>query len=87
MAKKRIDEHTLKVLEFDEVLTILASFASSGLGRNAAMVLYPSIELEWITLRIKQTTELKNLLQQNISIPLAGLKDIAPLLTNLPVGC
>jgi len=81
MAKKRIDEHTLKVLEFDQVLAILASFASSGLGKNAAMQVYPSIDPEWITLRMKQTTELKNLLQRNISIPLAGLKDITPLLT------
>jgi len=81
MAKKRIDEHTLKVLEFEPVLAILASFASSGLGRNAAMQIYPSLDGEWINARMAQTTEMKNLLQRNISIPLAGLKDIGPLLT------
>ena len=36
MGQKRIDEHTLNVLEFAQVLELLAGFASSDLGRDAA---------------------------------------------------
>ncbi|MHC4060570.1 MAG: endonuclease MutS2 [Planctomycetota bacterium] len=80
MARKRIDEHTLKVLEFKEVREILASFASSELGKEAARALYPSVEEGWVIERIAETSELKGLLERGIRIPLAGLRDIRGLL-------
>jgi DNA mismatch repair protein MutS2 len=80
MARRRIDEHTLKVLEFDEVREILASFGSSTLGKDAAKLLYPSVDAAWIKERISQTSELKGLLERGIRIPLAGLRDIRELL-------
>jgi dsDNA-specific endonuclease/ATPase MutS2 len=47
MAGKRIDEHTLEVLEFEEIRRTLASFAASDLGKDAARGLYPSVDLRW----------------------------------------
>ncbi|MHC4645572.1 MAG: endonuclease MutS2 [Planctomycetota bacterium] len=86
MAQKRIDEHTLKVLEFDQVRQILASFASSGLGKDAAAALYPSLDSDWINERIAETTELKNLLERGVAIPLAGLRDIGELIRGFGHG-
>ncbi|MHC4629037.1 MAG: endonuclease MutS2, partial [Planctomycetota bacterium] len=80
MARKKIDEHTLEVLEFDQVLKVLASFASSGLGKDAAMALYPSLDIDWIVDRLAETTGLRHLLDQGIRVPLAGLRDIRTLL-------
>jgi DNA mismatch repair protein MutS2 len=80
MSHKRIDDHTLDVLEFEQVRQILASFASSKLGQDAAMTLYPSLDANWITDRIAETTELKRLLEQEVRVPLAGLRDIRTLL-------
>ena len=80
MARKRIDDHTLDVLEFDQVRKILASFAGSKLGQDAAMALYPSLDQDWIADRLAETTELRQLLDQGIRIPLAGLRDIRGLL-------
>jgi DNA mismatch repair protein MutS2 len=80
MARKTIDDHTLNVLEFEEVLKLLAFFASSKLGKDAALALYPSLDAGWIANRIAETTELKCLLEQGIRIPLAGLHDIRTLL-------
>jgi len=80
MARKRIDDHTLDVLEFDQVLKVLASFAGSKLGKDAAMALYPSLDARWITERLAETTELKRLLEQGMRVPLAGLRDIRTLL-------
>jgi DNA mismatch repair protein MutS2 len=80
MARRRIDDHTLDVLEFDQVRKVLASFASSKLGKDAAMALYPSLDQNWIAGRLAETTELRQLLDQGIRIPLAGLRDIRELL-------
>jgi DNA mismatch repair protein MutS2 len=80
MARRRIDEHTLKVLEFDEVKSMLASFAVSDLGRDAARSLYPSIDVRWAKSRIAETTELRTVLERGERIPLAGIRDIRPLL-------
>ena len=83
MVRKRIDEHTLKVLEFEEVKSILASFASSDLGRDAARSLYPSIDARWARTRVAETSELKLVLDRGERVPLAGLRDIRPLLKQL----
>jgi len=80
MAGKRIDEHTLKVLEFEEVLHLLASYAASDLGRDAARALYPSVDLRWAEARIAETTELAKVLDRGERVPMAGLRDIRPML-------
>ncbi len=80
--KKKIDDHTLDVLEFGQVRSVLASFASSPLGRDASEALYPSLDAEWIARRIAETTELKRLLEQGTRVPLAGLRDIRTVLEN-----
>jgi len=80
MARKRIDDHTLDVLEFDQVRRALATFASSKLGEDAAMALYPSLDLDWISGRLSEATELRSLLDRGTRLPLAGLRDIRPLL-------
>ena len=80
MAGKRIDEHTLRVLEFEDVKTILASFAASDLGRDAARGLYPSVDRHWVQGRIAETTELTGVLERGERVPMAGLRDIRPVL-------
>ncbi len=79
MAVKRIDEHSLKVLEFEQIRQILASYAQSGPGRAAAAKIYPSMDEEWISRRLCETTEMKALLSKGDSLPLGGLSDIGPL--------
>jgi DNA mismatch repair protein MutS2 len=83
VSSKRIDDHTLKVLEFGQVLEILASFASSDLGRQAARALFPSTDPAWIEPRLAQTSQLKALLDQGARVPLAGIRDIRPLIQRL----
>ncbi|MBP8303389.1 MAG: endonuclease MutS2, partial [Phycisphaerae bacterium] len=80
---KRIDDHTLKVLEFDQVLEVLASFAASDLGRQAARALYPSTDPDWIRMRLAQTAQVRDLLDRGERIPLAGIRDIRPVFEKL----
>lgn len=78
MAGKRIDPHTLGVLEFSAIRDILATFAASDLGRDAAMALYPSVDGRWAKTRIAETSELRAVLDRGERVPMAGLKDIRP---------
>lgn len=80
MAGRRIDEHTLRVLEFEDVKKILASFAASDLGRDAAKSLYPSVDLRWAKARVAETTELTAVLDRGERVPMAGLRDIRAML-------
>lgn len=80
MGRKQIDQHSLTVLEFGAVVAALGSFAASDLGRDAARSLYPSIDPRWTKLRIAETTELRLVLDRGERIPMAGLRDIRPLL-------
>ncbi|MBN1844728.1 MAG: hypothetical protein JW810_03525 [Sedimentisphaerales bacterium] len=80
MTKRRIDDHTLEVLEFSAVRETLAAYASSGLGRQAALGLYPASDPDWIGQRLGETSELKGLLERQIRIPLAGIRDICGIL-------
>jgi DNA mismatch repair protein MutS2 len=80
MAGKRIDEHTLKVLEFEEVKNLLASYAASDLGKTAARGVYPSVDFRWAAARVAETTELTKVLDRGERVPMAGLRDIRPIL-------
>jgi DNA mismatch repair protein MutS2 len=80
MAGKRIDEHTLRVLEFEEIRTLLASYAASDLGKDSARGLYPSVDARWAAARVAETTELTKVLDRGERVPMAGLKDIRPIL-------
>jgi len=81
MAGKRIDEHTLEVLEFEEIRRTLASFAASDLGKDAARVVYPSVALRWAAARLAAPTELTKVLDRGERVPMAGLRDIRPVLS------
>jgi DNA mismatch repair protein MutS2 len=80
MAGRRIDEHTLRVLEFEDVKNIAASFAASDLGRDAARALYPSVDLRWARMRMAETTEMASILDRGERVPMAGLRDIREML-------
>lgn len=79
MSQKKIHQHTLDVLEYQKILEILARYASSPLGRSAALQLYPSTQRHWIQQRLAETSQLKALLDAGERIPLAGLCDLNTL--------
>ncbi len=80
MTRKQIDEHTIGVLEFDAIRKILATFAASDLGRDAAGRLYPSTDPRWARVRIAETSEMRAILDRGERVPMAGLRDIRSML-------
>jgi DNA mismatch repair protein MutS2 len=75
-----MEEHALKVLEFDKVVNMLAEHAATTLGRERALDLVPQRDLQWIRQMQAETSEAKSILQVHGSVPLGGIKDIRPLL-------
>jgi DNA mismatch repair protein MutS2 len=68
-------------LEFDRVLDRLIRLCSSEPGRAFARALAPRCEASWIELELQRVTEAKDLIIAEGSVPLEGIKDIAPTLS------
>lgn len=75
-----MDPHSLKVLEFSQLLEILLRYASTSLGRNAILKLLPYSE-EWKIVRaLQQTSEMRKIVESQLRVPLAGIEDLRTLL-------
>ena len=81
-----MNQHTLNVLEYDKIIELLASYATSGLGKNLAQRIRPLTDIRQIELLIAETTELKTVLSPNLRLPLGGLHDLFPILEQLEKG-
>jgi len=62
-------------LEWQPLLTLVSTYASSSVGRESILALVPSTDESWITTEHALTAELRLLLDEQISIPLGGLFD------------
>ena len=67
---------SLKVLEYQEIKTILKKYTSSTLGCLMIDKMVPFKEKEPIVISLEQTLELKRFLQKGRRLPLAGLSDM-----------
>jgi DNA mismatch repair protein MutS2 len=81
-----VDEHTLRVLEFEKVLALLASETAFSIGRELALAVRPetdyatALELQW------QTAEARLLDQMGVDIPFSGARDIRPHIRAASIG-
>ncbi len=81
-----MNEHALERLEYPQVIEILASFATSGLGKKAVRELKPLSDREQVERLMAETTELKALLMPEQDLPIGGLHDLAFILSKLEQG-
>ncbi len=70
-----VEAADLAALEWQPLLALVAGFAASSVGRDAILALTPSTDESWITAQHRLTAELRLLLDEQISIALAGLFD------------
>jgi len=75
-----MDQHTLDILEFYRIREILATYATSSLGKSLAASIQPDTDIHRIETWQKQVTELRNLLGNDGRLPLGGIRDIRPFL-------
>ena len=77
-----MDQHTLDILEFHKIREILATYATSSLGKSLAVSIQPDTDIQRIEVWQRQITELKRLLEDG-KLPLGGIRDIRPFLAEL----
>ena len=81
-----MDDHTIRVLEFEKVLALLAAQTAFSVGRELALAVRPATNYEDAFELQSQTAELRLLDQMGIDIPFAGARDIRPLIHGAAIG-
>jgi DNA mismatch repair protein MutS2 len=77
-----MDQHTLDILEFHRIREILATYATSSLGKSLASSIQPETDIRRIEVWQGQVTELKRLLGDG-RLPLGGIRDVRPFLEEI----
>lgn len=70
----------LNKLEYNKILNILQTFAKTNMGKNSTLNLKPSFDSKTVQLLLDETTEAKELLENNGSLPIEELPDLASYL-------
>jgi len=81
-----MDTHTLELLEFDRIRTLVAARAACSLGKEAARRMEPSRDPGEIRSRQALTTEMAEALSSGLTPPFGGLHDIRPQVRRAQVG-
>jgi len=72
----QVDDHTLRVLEFQKVLALLADEAAFSIGRELSLAVVPETEYAHAFELQARTSEMRLLDQMGIDVPFAGAHDI-----------
>jgi DNA mismatch repair protein MutS2 len=81
-----LNPKTLNILEYPKVLQKLAAYTSFSAGRELALALEPSSDIDEVRTRMDVTTEAVRLLQLKSDITLGGAHDIRDLVRQAEVG-
>ena len=81
-----VDDHTLRVLEFGKVLSLLADEAAFSIGRELALAVRPETDYQAAFELQSQTAEMRLLDQMGIDVPFAGAHDIRPAIHAAGIG-
>ena len=81
-----IAEKTIRTLEFDKVLELLAAQTSFSLSKDLALALRPSIDADEVREMQLQTREALRLLEARVDASLGGAHDIRPSVQRAALG-
>lgn len=81
-----MDNKSFKVLEFDKIIEILKTKASSSLGLNRIEKLEPSSDFEEVKYRLRETTEAQSILIKRGHVNLGGIHDILDKVKRAEIG-
>jgi len=71
-----MDEHTLKILEFDKIKAMLSGLCLSQMGKELALSIFPAKDKEIAEKELSETTQMKEILLYEEPFPLTSMKDI-----------
>jgi DNA mismatch repair protein MutS2 len=78
-----MNEHTLKVLEYDKVRSLVAGFAASEPGRASVLELLPALSPVVVAELLQETQESISLFMSGENLPLDGIMNIGPSVAKL----
>ena len=81
-----MDDRTLRVLEYDKILALLADLTACSLGRDRVARLQPETRPETIQARLDETTEAAAAINRHGALPLGGLTDLTEALRRSQIG-
>lgn len=81
-----MNEHTLKVLEYDKVRSLVAGFAASEPGRAAVSELLPALSPVVVAERLQETQECTWLFTSGENLPLDGILNINAAVARLRIS-
>ncbi len=81
-----MNDHTLRVLEYDKVANIVSGFAASEAGREAVLVVLPAVDARIVGSRLQETSEFIHLLRSNEVPPLDGILNVRGAVQKLGVA-
>jgi len=81
-----MDDRTLRILEFDRIISMLAQLTVSVMGRELAYKLKPSVEETTIAKLLDETSEAESVITALGSSPLHGFPDIRNTLRRAEIG-
>ena len=79
-------EKSFVTLELPAILQMLAAQAESGMGREAALALQPSVNAEEVCRRLQETNDAARLMTMRGSPSFSGIRDIRPALDRARLG-
>jgi DNA mismatch repair protein MutS2 len=71
-----MDKHTIRVLEYEKVLELVARYASTEAGRLRISALRPLADSSEVTERLKMISEMRTLMEWDKVPPLCGVHDV-----------
>lgn len=81
-----MNDHTLRVLEFDKILARLASCCSFAMSQELALAWRPTANLAEARLWQQETAEARDLLARQPELHLGGVHDLRPILAQAERG-
>ncbi|MCK9216831.1 MAG: endonuclease MutS2 [Firmicutes bacterium] len=81
-----MNERTLKVLEYQKIIEILAEYTVSNLGKEIALELKPSSNIYEVKEWLQETDEAVEIILKKGNIPLEGIYDIRTTLKRAELG-
>jgi DNA mismatch repair protein MutS2 len=81
-----MNEHVLRVLEYDKIIDQLVRFTASQLGREIAKQLVPVSDYETVMQQMTETDEAATVYRVKGLIPLEGIHDIRQMVKRAEIG-
>ena len=78
-----MNEHTLRVLEYDKILGIVAGYAATEAGKRNIGAMLPEAELSFAAVRLRETGEFLAILERGEIPPLNGILDVSQAVSKL----